>query len=115
MGSSFQSLMAATGQPAEALSPPTALFLGSICPVIGLMVAHVAGGWKALRRLFLPVLVWGALMGGVQYLVAASGAWNIGAFMGGLAGLVITPFLVRIVSGSRQPSINSQQPIADSR
>ena len=99
MGSSFQSLMAATGQPAEALSPPTALFLGLICPVIGLMVAHVAGGWKALRRLFLPILVWGGLMGGVQYLVATSGAWNIGAFMGGLAGLVITPFLVWVIAG----------------
>ncbi len=114
MGSSFQSLMAATGQPAEALSPPTALFLGWICPVIGLMVAHAAGGWKALRRLFLPVLLWGAVMGGVQYLVATSGAWNIGAFTGGLAGLLITPLLVRVVNGSRQSLADSPQPVTNS-
>jgi lactate permease len=108
MGSSFQSLMAATGQPAEALSPPTALFLGLACPVIGLMVAHAAGGWNAIRRLFLPILVWGCVMGGVQYLVATAGAWNIGAFTGGLAGLAITPLLVRVVAKNQQPAANSQ-------
>ncbi len=108
MGSSFQALMAATGQPAEALAPPTALFLGLVCPVIGLMVAHATGGWKAVRRLFLPVLVWGGVMGGVQYLVATSGAWNIGAFIGGLAGLVIDTGI------SKKFSANRQQPMAGS-
>jgi lactate permease len=114
MGSSFQSLMAATGQPAAALAPPTALFLGLVCPVMGLMVAHATGGWKTVRRLFLPVLVWGIVMGSVQYLVATSGAWNIGAFMGGLAGLIVTPLLVRVIAHSRQPTASSQQPTADS-
>jgi lactate permease len=73
-------------------------------------VAHAAGGWKAVRRLFLPVLVWGGVMGSAQYLVAVSGAWNIGAFMGGLAGLVITPLLVRLVAGSQQRTARSPQP-----
>jgi len=114
MGSSFQALMAATGQTAEALAPPTALFLGLVCPVMGWMVAHATGGWKAVRRLFLPVLLWGGVMGGVQYLVATSGAWNIGAFIGGLAGLVVTPLLVRVAANSRQAIAHSPQPTANS-
>ncbi len=115
MGSSFQSLMAATGQPAEALAPPAALFLGLACPCIGLMVAHVTGGWKTLRRLFLPILVWGAVMGGVQYLVATSGAWNIGAFVGGLAGLLATPLIVRNSKNSQQSLACNPEPAASSQ
>jgi lactate permease len=109
MGSSFQSLMAATGQPAEALAPPAALFLGSVCPVMGLMIVHATGGWKTVRRLFLPVLAWGGIMGGVQYLVATSGAWNIGAFIGGLAGLLVTPLLVRATANHRLPAAENLQ------
>lgn len=109
LGSSFQALMAATGQPADALAPPAALLLGLVCPVIGLMVAHATGGWKAVRRLSLPVLVWGSVMGSVQYLVAVAGAWNIGSFMGGLAGLVITPVLVKYSTHGQQPASGSLQ------
>jgi lactate permease len=110
MGSSFQALIATTGQSAEALAPPTALFLGLVCPVTGLMVAHATGGWKAVHRLFLPVLVWGGVMGSVQYLVATAGAWNIGAFIGGLAGLVIAPVVVRFSANRSQPMADSLQP-----
>jgi lactate permease len=96
MGSSFQALMAATGLPAQILGPPAALLLGLLCPLTGLMVAHATGGWQTVRRLFVPILIWGALMGGVQYLVVTSGAWNVGAFIGGLSGLLITPLLVKL-------------------
>ena len=102
--------MAATGQSAEVLAPPAALFLGLACPCIGLMVAHATGGWKALRRLFLPILIWGGVMGSVQYLVAISGAWNIGSFIGGLAGLLVTPLIVRKTANSSQPSASNMQP-----
>jgi lactate permease len=98
MGSSFQALITATGQPAELLAPPAALFLGLSCPIIGLMVAHISGGRTELQRLILPVLVWGAVMGSVQYLVVVSGLWTIGAFLGSMAGLIITPLLIRIVA-----------------
>jgi lactate permease len=114
MGSSFQALMAVTGQPAVLLAPPAALFLGLVCPVMGLMVAHVTGGWKAVRRLLLPVLVWGGVMGSVQYMVATSGAWNIGAFIGGLAGLAITPFIVRMAASRSEPLSGKLMPAANS-
>ena len=89
MGSSFQALLAATGQPEELLTPPAAAFLSISCLVVGLMVAHLAGGWAAVRRLWAPVLILGVVMGSVHFLVVTRGPWNIGAFLSGLAGLVV--------------------------
>lgn len=89
MGSSFQALLAATNQPESLLAPPSALFLGLSGILVGLMVAHAADGWSAVRRLIIPVLVLGTTMGIVQYWVAVKGPWNIAAFIGGLSGLII--------------------------
>jgi lactate permease len=95
MGSSFQALLAATGQPIEALAAPSAIFLGISCPVIGIMIAHTLGGWSEARRLFLPALIWGSVMAVVQFVIVVAGAWNIGAFLAGMAGLLVTPPLTR--------------------
>jgi lactate permease len=89
LGSSFQALMAATNLSDKLLAPPSALLLGIAGAAGGLMVAHAAGGWAAVRRLLVPVILLGAVMGIGQYLVATAGPWNIAAFIGSLAGLVI--------------------------
>lgn len=89
MGSSFQALLAATNQPEALLAPPSALFLGIAGLFVGLMVAHAADGWPAVRRLFFPVLILGVVMGTVQYLVAVYGPWNIASFIAGLSGLLV--------------------------
>jgi lactate permease len=89
MGSSFNALLAATGQPEELLAPPAAIFLGVACLAVGLEVAHAAGGWDAVRRLLVPILIIGVVMAVVQFLVATAGPWNLGAFTAGLAGLVV--------------------------
>ncbi len=89
LGSSFQALMAATGLPGELLDAPTAILLGITGLAVGLMVAHAAGGWSAVRRLWAPALILGGVMGGVQLLVAEAGLWNLAAFIGGLAGLLV--------------------------
>jgi len=89
MGSSFAALLAATGMPEELLIPPAAAFLGISCVFVGWMVAHSAGGWAALKRLALVVVLLGVVMGSVQFLVTNSGFWNIGAFTGSLAGLIV--------------------------
>jgi len=102
MGSAFQALIAATHQPQELLAPTAALFLSLTCPLIGLSAAHFLEGWQGVRRLFWPVLAWGALMGVVHYLVVISGAWNIGSFMAGLAGLLITPWVVGRKMGGQE-------------
>ncbi len=102
LGSSFQALMAATGLPGEILAPISVLFLSISGLLVGLMVAHAAGGWKAVRRLLGPVVVLGTVMGTVQYVVVTSGFWNIGSFCGGLAGLLVAYPLARRVRGEQQ-------------
>ncbi|MCZ7553712.1 MAG: L-lactate permease [Anaerolineales bacterium] len=98
MGSSFQALMAATSLPAETLGPPASLFLSLTCPLIGVMAAHSMEGWAGVRRLWLPSLIWGVVMGTVQFLVVLAGAWNIATFVAGLAGLLVTPLVLRLVA-----------------
>ena len=95
LGSSFQALMAATGLPGEELVAASAFFLGVAGLFVGWMVAHSAGGWAAVRRLFWAVLVLGTVMSVVQFLVAVSGFWNIGAFVAGIVGLLVGFLLVR--------------------
>jgi lactate permease len=96
LASSFQALMAATGIPGEVLAPPSALLLGLSGFGCGFMVAHAAGGRKAVRKLFLPVILMGAIMGAAQFGLATRGFWNIGGFGGGIAGMAagiaITPW-----------------------
>ena len=102
LGSSFQALQAATGLTATQLAPPSATFLGLSGLLVGWMVAHAATGWSAVRRLALPVLILGIVMGAAQYLVAVMGLWNIAAFAGGLAGLVVGFPLARRIRGVKQ-------------
>ncbi len=102
LGSSFNAMMAATGLEWPALAAPSALFLGIACIGVGLMVAHAAGGWGAIRRLIVPVLVLGVVMGTAQYLAATSGLWNIGAFLGSLAGLLVAYPLARRYRGEME-------------
>lgn len=88
LGSSFAALLAATRLPAEQLAGPSALMLGISGLFVGWMCAHAAGGWAAVRRLFLVVVILGTVMGLAQYLVAVAGLWNIAAFAGGVTGLL---------------------------
>ncbi len=99
LGSSFNAMMAATGLDWPLLAPYSALFLGISGLAVGLMVAHAAGGWAAVRRLALPVLLLALVMGGVHYLAANIGLWNIASFLGGLAGLLVSYPLARRYRG----------------
>jgi lactate permease len=96
LGSSFNALLSATGLDAPTLAPASALYLGLACVVTGPMIAHAADGWSGVKRLLVPALVIGAVMGVMQFAVAAgAGLWNLGAFTGGLAGLVVSFWVVR--------------------
>ena len=96
LGSSFNALLSATGLDTATLAPQSALYLGLACILTGPMVAHAADGWLGVKRLLVPALTIGAVMGGVQFAVAAgAGLWNLGAFTGGLAGLGVSMWVVR--------------------
>jgi lactate permease len=101
LGSSFQALIAATGVPGELLAPPTALFLGVAGLCSGWLVAHSVQGWQAMKRLAVPVLLLGVVMGGVSYVVAVSGLWNIASFVAGMAGLVVCFPLAKRFQGEK--------------
>jgi lactate permease len=102
LGSSFQALIAATGQPAGHLGGPAAIFLGIAALVAALMVVHAAGGWQAVKRLVIPALALGLVMATTQYLVVISGPWNIGAFLSGVAGLLFGIPLARRYRGENR-------------
>jgi lactate permease len=107
LGSSFQALMAATHLPGELLAHHAALFLGISAVVVGLMVSHAAGGWACLRRLLLPVLLLGVVMGSIQYVLASVRLWNIAAFGGATAGLLLSFPLARRYRGERDNNQNA--------
>jgi len=96
LGSSFNALLSATGLDAATLAPPAALYLGLAGLITGPMVAYAADGWRGIKRLLVPALVIGVVMGAAQYAAAAgAGLWNLGAFTGGLAGLAVSMWVVR--------------------
>ena len=101
LGSSFQALMASTGLPGAELAPQAALFLGIAGMVSGWMVVYIAGGRKALRRLFWPVVLLGAVMGTGQYLTAVAGLWNMAAFVGAICGLLVAYPVARLFPGNQ--------------
>ncbi len=101
LGSSFNAMMAATDLSWEVLSGPTAILLGAAGVGAGFLVAHAAGSWATVRRLFFPIVIFGIVMSTAQYLAATTGLWNIGAFLGGLAGLLIAYPLARRFRGEQ--------------
>jgi lactate permease len=102
LGSSFNAMMAATGLDWPQLASPAALFLAIAGVGVGLLVAHAAGGWQALKRLLMPTLILGVVMGVVLYIAATSGLWNIGSFLAGLAGLLVAYPLARRYRGQME-------------
>ena len=96
LGSSFNAMLSATGLDAATLAPESALYLGLACLLTGPMVAHAADGWKGVKRLRIPTLVIGVVMGAAQFAIAAgAGLWSLGAFTGGLVGLAVSMWVAR--------------------
>jgi lactate permease len=89
LGSSFFSLIAATGLPGKDLAGPSALLLGISCLLCGLAVLWESGRWPALRSRWLQLLGVGLVMASVQYGLAIAGLWSLAAMGAGLAGLFV--------------------------
>jgi len=110
LGSSFLSLMAATGLPGEVLATPSAALLGVCCLGCGIGVLWLSGGKTAVRQRGLLMLVLTAVMSAVQWGIALAGLWTVAAFGGGLAGLlVIVIYFTRLNNGQRD-GVNSFNP-----
>ncbi len=96
LATSFVALMAATGLPGEALAPPTALLLGVASFFSGAIVAYAGTGWRGLLRGLPAILILAVAMGAVQYFLASSGLWTLGATGASLVGLLIAVGLTRL-------------------
>lgn len=103
LGSSFYALMAATGRPGEELGPPSALLLGLACFLCGAGVLWAAGGPRALRHGWLPLLLIGTAMAGTQYLVIWARMWAIGGMCAGLVGIGVGVLWARCFTPSGTP------------
>jgi lactate permease len=101
LGSAFQALLSTTGYSSSDLALPSALFLGVAALVTGLLVLHCTVGWRGMLRLVPVAIVLGFVMGIVQLAVAVSGPWNTAAFIGGLAGILVSFFLARFYRGEQ--------------
>lgn len=88
LGSSFLSLMAATGLPGEMLAGPSAWMLAIGAFGCGFGVLWMAGGVTAVRQRGLFLLVFTVIMGATQYGIAVAGLWTLAAFGAGLVGLI---------------------------
>jgi lactate permease len=100
LGSSFQALMSTTGLSSTELALPAAIFLGVAAVFTGLMVLHITEGWRGVLRLAPAAIVLGAVMGGIQLVVATQGPWNTAAFIGSMAGLAVSFGLARLYRGA---------------
>jgi len=89
LGSSYLSLMAATGLSGEVLATPTAVLLGVAALGCGTAVLWLTDGKTAVRQRGLFMLFIGLLMGSVQWALAVAGLWTLAAFGAGLAGLIV--------------------------
>jgi len=87
LGSSFFSLMAATGVAGDLLEEPSAALLGVACLLCGAAVLWETGRLDALRRRWITLLFVAIAMAGAQYLLASAGLWSLAAFGAGLVGL----------------------------
>ncbi|MGD2041019.1 MAG: L-lactate permease [Anaerolineae bacterium] len=96
IASSFQALMAATGLAGEVLAPWSSAFLGVACFGCGIAAAWTLQGWQSLRKGWPALLVMGAVMAGIQALLATSGLWNLAGFGAGLAGLAVGALVARM-------------------
>jgi lactate permease len=88
LGSSFFSLIAATGEPGTTFAGSSAMFLGLSCFLCGFAVLWESGRGDAIKKRWGQLLGIGLIMATTQYVLAVAGLWSLAAFGAGLAGLI---------------------------
>ncbi len=104
MGSSYYTIQLVTRIPGELIGPWMALFFALPIVTCGFAVAHVHGGLAAVRRSAVPVLVTGAVMSFLTWLLNILGAPQIASVFPGLAGCVVLWATARLVAPAEKPT-----------
>lgn len=109
MGSSYYTIQLVTGIEGEVIAPHMAALFAPVIIVSGMLVAHIQGGFAALRRSLPLVVVAGALMAAAMYTLALADAPQIASAvpavigMAALALLARTPLLPRAAPDAAPP------------
>ena len=110
LGSSFISLIAATGVPGDDLANPVSALLAVAALGCGLVILWLVDGKAAIKRRGLFVLLLTFVMAGTQWLIARGGLYTLAALGGGLAGLLVAiPFLSRESNKKRSTSADDNE------
>lgn len=106
LGSSFFTLIAASGMDGEVLAGPSAVFLGIACLACGVAVLWATNQWVAIRQQGLLMLFIGVIMVVTQYILAEVGLWSLAAFGAGLVGLIAIITLLNFTQKREIGSLN---------
>lgn len=89
LGASYEALISATELEGALVAPWMAMTLSLVCVMAGAVVLWIASDYRPPRSEIGPVLSMAIAMSSVQYGVVRLGIENIGAMLGGLAGLIV--------------------------
>ncbi|MGE5578911.1 MAG: L-lactate permease [Bacillota bacterium] len=93
MGSSFYTLTLSTKIAPETLGNWVGLTFAVPTILTGLAVAHIIEGWAGVRKGFVKIILVGAVMSGVQWMVARAGSGQVASLLGSLAGVGIVALI----------------------
>lgn len=114
LATSFQTLLAVTNLPGLYLAADAGILLTFACLASGFLVAYLGSGWNGLKRSALPVLIIGLTMSGVQYWLATSGLWTLGATGGAMAGLGLGILWTRLIGSPINSPLKDTLPVSKS-
>ena len=89
LGSSFYSLIAATGLAGQVFAAPSAVLLGFCCLLCGLAVLWETGRIGAVKNQLGQLIGVGLIMSATQFGLAIAGLWSLAAFGAALVGLAV--------------------------
>ncbi|HOJ01557.1 MAG TPA: L-lactate permease [Anaerolineaceae bacterium] len=101
MGSSFQTMMALSDIAGSTLAPDTAKLLGVMAVISGIWLVQYYAGFKAVLKNLPFVFTIGAILGGVQYLLATNGMWTVATTGASLVALGAAFVLIKIGSSGK--------------
>lgn len=115
LGSSFISLIAATGVPGTELADPVSALLAVVALGCGLSILWIVDKKAALRRRGLFVLLLTVVMAGTQWLIARTGLYSLAALGAGLAGLLVAIPILSHESQRKHPTAPGDDSYAQKR
>jgi lactate permease len=95
LGSSYYTVQLVTKFPPDVIAPHMAMLFAPVTIASGIMVAHLQGGWRSVRRSLPLVLVVGTAMAFTMWLMAALGVPQVASLAPGLLALVAIAILSR--------------------